>query len=85
MAIALSVFRVAVSAAADLHVSPRPVLMSVTVAAAAALLTPVATPANPMVMEPGGYRFSDYWKLGLLLLALYGVVAIGLVPVFWRF
>ena len=37
------------------------------VAAAAALLTPVATPANMMVMEPGGYRFGDYWKLGLPL------------------
>jgi di/tricarboxylate transporter len=46
---------------------------------------PVATPANLMVVEPGGYRFSDYWKLGLSLLVLYGVVAIGLVPVFWRF
>jgi di/tricarboxylate transporter len=52
-------------------------------AAAAALMTPVATPANLMVMEPSGHRFSDYWKLGLPLLALYGVV--GLVPVFWRF
>ena len=39
--------------------------MSVTVAAAAALLTPVATPVNLMVMGPGGYRFGDYWKLGL--------------------
>ncbi|HEX5898591.1 MAG TPA: hypothetical protein VFY32_04270 [Solirubrobacteraceae bacterium] len=38
---------------------------------------------NLMVMEPGGYRFGDYWKLGLPLLALFGVVAIGLVPVFW--
>jgi di/tricarboxylate transporter len=59
MATALIVFPVAVSAAADLHVSSRPVLMCVTVSAAAALLTPVATPANLMVMEPGGYRFAD--------------------------
>ena len=59
--------------------------MCVTVSAAAALLTPVATPANPMVMEPGGYRFSDYWKLGLPLLVLYGIVAVGVVPVFWSF
>ncbi len=42
--------------------------MAVCVAAAAAFLTPVATPANLMVMEPGGYRFGDYWKLGLPLL-----------------
>jgi di/tricarboxylate transporter len=55
------------------------------VAAAAALITPVATPANLMVMGPGGYRFSDYWRLGLPLLVLYGIVAVALVPVFWRF
>ena len=61
----------------------RPVLMSVTIAASAAYLTPVATPVNLMVMGPAGYRFGDYWRLGLPLLALFGVVAIGLVPVFW--
>jgi di/tricarboxylate transporter len=83
MATALIVFPVAVSAAADLHVSGRPVLMCVTVSAAAALLTPVATPANLMVMEPGGYRFADYWRLGLPLLVLYGLVAVLVVPVFW--
>jgi di/tricarboxylate transporter len=54
MATALIVFPVALSAAADLHVSARPALMCVTVSAAAALLTPVATPANLMVMEPAG-------------------------------
>ncbi|HYX75801.1 MAG TPA: SLC13 family permease, partial [Gaiellaceae bacterium] len=85
MATALIVIPIAIETAKDLDVSVRPVLMCVTVAAAAALITPVATPANLMVMEPGGYRFSDYWKLGLPLLALYGVVAVGLVPVFWRF
>jgi di/tricarboxylate transporter len=85
MATALIVFPIAIETAKDLEVSARPVLMCVTVAAAAALITPVATPANLMVMEPGGYRFSDYWKLGLPLLALYGIVAVGLVPVFWRF
>jgi di/tricarboxylate transporter len=85
MATALIVIPIAIETAKDLDVSVRPVLMCVTVAAAAALLTPVATPGNLMVMEPGGYRFSDYWKLGLPLLVLYGIVAVGLVPVFWRF
>ena len=59
--------------------------MCVTVAAAASFLTPVATPANLMVMEPGGYRFGDYWKIGLPLLVVFLVVAVFLVPVFWRF
>lgn len=85
MATALIVIPIALSAATELGVSARPVLMSVTVAAAAALLTPVATPVNMMVMEPGGYRFGDYWKLGLPIMALYFAVAVFLVPVFWRF
>ena len=59
--------------------------MSVTVAAAASFLTPVATPVNMMVMGPGGYRFGDYWKLGLVFMAMYFVVAVFLVPVFWPF
>ncbi len=84
-ATALIVIPVAVSAAADLDVSARPVLMSVCVAAAASFLTPVATPANLMVMGPGGYRFGDYWRLGLPLLAFFGVVATLLVPVIWSF
>jgi di/tricarboxylate transporter len=85
MATALIVIPIAVSAAAELDVSPKPVLLAVCVAAAAAFLTPVATPANLMVMEPGGYRFGDYWRLGLPLLALFGVVAVLLVPVIWGF
>jgi di/tricarboxylate transporter len=85
MATALVVIPVAVSAATELDVSVRPVLMCVTVAAAAALLTPVATPANLMVMGPGGYRFADYWKLGLPLLALYLVLAVLYVPLVWGF
>ena len=69
-ATALIVIPIAVSAAAELDVSARPLLMTVTVAAAASFLTPVATPVNLMVMGPGGYRFGDYWKLGLPLLVL---------------
>ena len=85
MATALIVIPIAVSAAADIGVSPKPVLMAVAIAAAAAFLTPVATPANLMVMGPGGYRFGDYWKLGLPLLLLFGLVAVLLVPVIWSF
>jgi len=84
-ATALIVIPIAISAAAELDVSAQPVLMAVNVAATAALLTPVATPANMMVMEPGGYRFGDYWKLGLPLMGWYAVIAIVLVPLIWRF
>ena len=81
----LVVIPIAVAAAAEVDVSARPVLMSLNVVASAALLTPVATPANVMIMGPGGYRFGDYAKLGLPLLAWYFVVAIGLVPLIWNF
>ena len=85
MATALIVIPIAVSAASELDVSAKPVLMAVCVASAAAFLTPVATPANLMVMGPGGYRFADYWKLGLPLLILFAVVAVLLVPLIWSF
>jgi di/tricarboxylate transporter len=81
----LVVIPIAVSAAGELDVSARPVLMAVCVASAAAFLTPIATPANLMVMEPGGLRFGDYWKLGLVLMALYAIVAVFLVPLVWSF
>jgi di/tricarboxylate transporter len=60
-------------------------LLSTAVAAAAAFLTPIATPTNLMVMGPGGYAFSDYWKLGLPLLIWFFVIAVFLVPLIWRF
>lgn len=71
--------------AADLGVSPLPFMMALTVAGAASFLTPVATAANTMVLEPGGYRFGDYWKLGLPLVALFVAVATWWVPLIWPF
>jgi di/tricarboxylate transporter len=85
MATALIVIPIAIAAAVDLGVDVRPVLMSVTIAASAAYLTPVATPVNLMVMGPAGYRFGDYWKLGLPLLGVTFVVAVFVVPLFWPF
>ena len=84
-ATALIMIPIAVSAAGEIGVSVRPVLMAVNVMCAAAFLTPVATPGNLMVMGPGGYQFGDYSKLGLPLLLLFLVVATLLVPVFWSF
>ncbi len=84
-ATALVMIPIALSAADQLAVSARPVLMCVCVAAAASFLTPVATPANMMVMGPGDYRFGDYWKLGVPLVLVSFAVAVGLVPVIWPF
>ena len=85
MATVLIVAPIAMSIAAELHISPLPLLMGVAVVGAAAFLTPVATPANTMIMGPGAYRFGDYWKLGLPLLIVFKLVAVFLVPVFWPF
>ena len=76
---------VAVSLANGYDVSVLPFLMALTVTGAAAFMTPIATPANTMVYEPGGYRFGDYWKLGLPLLVMYLLVAVLWVPVIWPF
>jgi di/tricarboxylate transporter len=81
----LLVIPVAMAAAADLGVSPRPVMMSLCVAGAASFLTPIATSTNLMVMGPGGYAFGDYWKLGLPLMLFFFVIGVGLVPLIWRF
>jgi di/tricarboxylate transporter len=84
-ATALIILPIAVTVAADAGISPLAVLMCVNIAFAGAFLTPIATPANLMVMEPGGYHFGDYWKLGLVLLTHYGLVAVLLVPQIWHF
>ncbi|CAH0342738.1 SLC13 family permease [Rhizobium sp. CECT 9324] len=84
-ATALIVIPIGVAAATAMGISPRPVLMSTAVAAAASFLTPIATPTNLMVMGPGGYNFSDYWKLGLPLLIWFFVVSVFIVPLIWRF
>jgi di/tricarboxylate transporter len=84
-ATALVMIPIAVAAAGQLDISARPVLMSLCVGAAVAFLTPVATPVNMMIMRPAGYRFGDYWKLGLPLVLLFGVVAVLWVPIVWPF
>jgi di/tricarboxylate transporter len=76
---------VALSLAEGMGASVQPFMMAMTVAGAASFLTPIATPANLMVMEPGGYRFGDYWKLGLPLALLFLLVAVWYVPLLWPF
>jgi di/tricarboxylate transporter len=84
-ATALIIAPIAVAASVEYGISPQPVLMCIAVAAAASFFTPVATPPNVMVMGPGGYRFGDYWKLGLPCALWFFVVAVFLVPLFWSF
>jgi di/tricarboxylate transporter len=84
-ATALIIIPISVVAATQMGISPEPVLMAVGVAAAASFLTPVATPTNLMVMEPGSYKFTDYWKFGLPFMLWFFVVAVFWVPMIWGF
>ena len=84
-AAALVMLPIAVAVGGEVGVSPMPLIIAVTMGAHAALLTPVATPVNLMVMGPGGYKFSEYWKFGLPILIWWLVVAVVVVPLYWRF
>ncbi|HWL79151.1 SLC13 family permease [Microbacterium sp.] len=81
----LIVAPVAVSVASLLDVSVLPFLMAITVVAAAAVLTPVATAPNLVIQEAGNYRFADFTRFGAPFAVLYLAVAVGIVPLVWSF
>ncbi len=74
---------VGISMAQTLDVSPDPFLMSVAVAASCAFLTPIGHKNNTLILGPGGYRFGDYWRMGLPLEILVVAVSIPAILVFW--
>jgi di/tricarboxylate transporter len=76
---------VALSASVALAVSPYPLLMTVAIAASTSFATPVATPANLLVLTPGEYRFADYLRVGLPLQVLSGLVTVVTVPILFPF
>ncbi|MGD9576833.1 MAG: SLC13 family permease [Syntrophorhabdus sp.] len=82
-ALVLIMVPIALSASAELGVAPQAAMMAVAIAASASFASPVSHPANVLVMGPGGYRFSDYLKLGLpLVLVVFGATVL-LLPLFW--
>ena len=72
---------IAVEIAARLGVNPDPFLMGVAVAASCAFLTPIGHKNNTLIMGPGGYRFGDYWRMGLPLEII--VVAVAVPMILW--
>jgi di/tricarboxylate transporter len=72
---------IAIEIAARLSVNPDPFLMAVAVAASSAFLTPIGHKNNTIIMGPGGYRFSDYWRMGLPLEIL--VIAVAVPMILW--
>jgi di/tricarboxylate transporter len=75
---------IAASLAGKLGLNPDPFLMAVAVGAACDFLTPFGHQCNTLVMGPGGYRFSDYWKLGLPLSILVVVVGVPAIALVWQ-
>ncbi|MGB3944246.1 MAG: SLC13 family permease, partial [Methanothrix sp.] len=74
---------IAIGIASFLNLSIDPFLMAVVVGASSAFLTPIGHQSNAMVMGPGGYRFGDYWRMGLPLEIVVAAVSIPLIVIFW--
>ncbi|HEX7082178.1 MAG TPA: SLC13 family permease [Gammaproteobacteria bacterium] len=74
---------IAASLAQKLHFAPDPFLMAVAVGAACDFLTPIGHQSNTLVMGPGGYRFGDYWRLGLPLSIVVVLVGVPLIAFVW--
>jgi di/tricarboxylate transporter len=74
---------ITITLAKGMGVSPDPFLMAVAVGSASAFLTPVGHQSNALVMAPGGYRFGDYWRLGLPLSVVVVMIAVPLILFTW--
>ncbi|MCB2029744.1 MAG: anion permease, partial [Rhodoferax sp.] len=74
---------IALGTAAALGASPDAFLMAVAIGASCAFLTPIGHQNNTLILGPGGFRFGDYWRLGLPLEALVAAVSIPMLLLIW--
>tara|TARA_R110002096_G_scaffold29388_4_gene88412 strand:- start:4050 stop:5825 length:1776 start_codon:yes stop_codon:yes gene_type:complete len=84
-AAAVLLFPIATGVAEQLGVSPMPFIIAIMFGASASFLTPLGYQTNLMVMGPGGYRFTDYLKIGAPMAVLATVVTTALIPLVWPF
>jgi len=82
-AVAAVLAPVAIQTAEQAGANPRAMAMGVALATSMAFPTPLGHPVNALVMGPGGYRFRDYFKIGLPLVLLIFVMIVAFVPVIW--
>ena len=82
-AVAVVLTPVAIGLAVSLGVDPRPLVIAVMIAASATFATPISYQTNMMVYGPGGYRFTDFLRVGIPLNLSVGLLASALIPVFW--
>ncbi|MEO6966935.1 MAG: SLC13 family permease [Rhodanobacteraceae bacterium] len=76
---------IAATVAKAVHADPTPFIVAVAFAAATSFATPVGYPTNTMVYYAGGYRFTDFMKVGIPLIALFCALSMYLIPKFWPF
>jgi di/tricarboxylate transporter len=76
---------IAFSAATQLSISPYPLLMTIVLGSSSAFLTPISHPANILIMGPGGYKFTDFARVGILLTLILFALVVILVPRLWPF
>jgi di/tricarboxylate transporter len=84
-AVAVVMTPVAISLAQALGIDPRPFVVAVMISASASFATPIGYQTNTLVYATGGYRFTDYMRLGIPLNLLVSVLAALLIPLFWDF
>ena len=76
---------IGISIAQSIGADPKPVLMSIGIAASMAFATPMATPPNTLVLGPGGFSFNDYVKVGVPLCVITFIASVLIIPIFWPF
>jgi di/tricarboxylate transporter len=74
---------IGISLANSLGGSVDTLLMAIVIASSCAFLTPIGHQSNTLVMGPGGYKFGDYWRLGILIELIVVVVGVPLIMLFW--
>lgn len=82
-AAAVIMLPIALSAAELLGLNPVPFAVAVMIAASASFMTPTGYQTNLMVMGPGGYKFSDYFKVGAPLSVIVAVISLIIIPIIW--
>jgi di/tricarboxylate transporter len=76
---------IGVSVAHAMHVDPTPFVVATAFAAATSFATPVGYPTNTMVYNPGGYKFTDFLKVGIPMIMIFCAISMTLIPRFWPF
>ncbi|MEO0693936.1 MAG: SLC13 family permease, partial [Pseudomonadota bacterium] len=82
-AVAVVVTPIAIGLASALGIDPRPLVVAVMVAASASFATPIGYQTNMLVYGPGGYKFTDFMKVGIPLNLSVGILASAMIPLIW--